>query len=49
VVKEETKGKKLAPGIFLIPLSPFSFFLSYLVIGGETSGIKGGKKKELTK
>ena len=37
-VKEETKGKKLDSGIFLIPLSPLSLFLSYLVFGSEGGG-----------
>lgn len=45
IVKEETQGKKLDSEIFLIPLSPLSLLLSYLVLGGETEGIKGGKKK----
>jgi hypothetical protein len=34
MVKEETKGKELVSGIFLIPLSPLSLFLSYLVLRG---------------
>jgi hypothetical protein len=45
MVKEETKGKKFSSEIFLIPLSPLSFFLSYLVLEGKTGEIKGGKKK----
>ena len=45
VVKEETKGKKLDPGIFLTPLFPLSFFLSCLVLEDETMGIKGRIKK----
>jgi hypothetical protein len=45
VAKEEIKGKKLDSGIFLIPFSPLSLFLFYLVLGGETGGITGGKKK----
>ena len=47
MVKEETKGKKFSSEIFLIPLSPLSFFLSYLVLEGKTGEIKGGKKKKL--
>ena len=35
VVKEETKGKKSDSGIFLIPPSPLSLFLSYLVLGSK--------------
>jgi hypothetical protein len=44
-VKEETKEKKLGSAIFLIPLSPLTLYLSYLVLGYETRGIKVGKKK----
>ena len=33
-LKEEIKGKQLDSGIFLIPLSPLSLFLFYLVTGG---------------
>lgn len=44
VVKEETKEKKLKNKI-LIPLSPLPLFSSYLVLGGETRGLKGGEKK----
>jgi hypothetical protein len=33
VVKEEIKRKELDSGLFLIPLSPLSLFLSYLVLG----------------
>ena len=45
MVKEETEGEKLDSGIFLIPLSPLSLFLSYLVLRDEPSGIKSRKKK----
>ena len=38
MVKEETEGEKLDSGIFLIPLSPLSLFLSYLVFGSEGGG-----------
>jgi len=44
MVKEETKGRKSDLGIFLIPLSPLSLFLFYLVLVGKTKGIKDGKK-----
>ena len=37
-------GKKLDWGIRL-SVSPLSLFLSYLVLVGETMGMKGGKKK----
>lgn len=37
-VKGETKRKKLDSGIFLIPLSPLSLFLSYLVLEDEMGG-----------
>jgi hypothetical protein len=47
MIKEETKGKTLDSGIFLILLSPLSPFLSYLVLGGETSvGCEGNKRWE---
>jgi hypothetical protein len=36
MIKDETKGKKLDSGGFLIPLSPLFFFLSYLVLEGRT-------------
>jgi hypothetical protein len=44
LVNQETK-EKIDSGIFLIPLSPLFMFLSDLVLGGETKGIKSGKKK----
>jgi hypothetical protein len=31
---EETQGKKLESGLFLITFSPLSLFLSYLVVVG---------------
>lgn len=43
VKEEETKEKKLENN-FLIPLSPLPLFL-YLVLAGETRGIKGEQKK----
>jgi hypothetical protein len=43
MVKEDTKGKKLGPGILIVP--PLSLFLSYLVFVGETRGIKRGEMK----
>jgi hypothetical protein len=50
MVKKETKGKKLDSVIVLIPLSPLSLFLSFLVLGGEVrEGDKGWGKEELTK
>lgn len=40
MLKEETRGKKLDSEISLF-LSPLFFFLSYLVIRGETRGVGG--------
>lgn len=45
VIKEEAKRKKLHSGILSLSHPPLSLFLSYLVIGGEAGGIKGGKKE----
>jgi hypothetical protein len=42
MTREEAKGKNLDSG-FLIPLP--SLFFSYLVLRGETAGIKGETKK----
>jgi hypothetical protein len=41
VLKEETKGKRLDSGIFLISFFPLSPLSSYLVVRGETGG--GGR------
>jgi hypothetical protein len=42
MVKEETKGKKLDLGIFLIPLYPLSLLFPYLVIGDEIGRLMVG-------
>ena len=42
VLKEETKGKESDSGIFLIPPSPLSLFLSYLVLGSKMCVCVGG-------
>lgn len=47
VVLKRKNRKKLDSGISYFSLPILSFFLSYLVIGGETGEIKGGKKTNL--
>ena len=45
VIHEKTKGRELDSEIFLIPLSPLSLFLSYLVLEDKTREMKDGKRR----
>lgn len=46
LVKEETNGNRLDARIFLVPLSPLSLFLSYLVLGvNQGQGWRMGKRR----
>jgi hypothetical protein len=44
MIKKDTKGKKLNSWISILFSPPLSFFLSHLVIEGETGGDREGLK-----